>query len=637
MDNPFLIQEDNSDIRDRNLDRSYERYTIEEESLWFRGESSLRSIFNNKKINLLKILVLLLFAGMAGRLSYIQLLQGQSFLAVAEGNRIKKIPIRAPRGIIYDREKNMLVKNFPTFRLEIVPSEIEFDKIDLILDQISQIVPLQQEKIIKELKSVPSYSNIPIVIKENINHDQFLDLKILTNSLSGVEVNPIERRQYLYGESIAHLLGYLGKIGEGEKELVLSGRYLYNDYIGRSGLEKQYEEVLRGVNGYREVEVNALGQQVKFINEVKPRAGQSLILNIDIELQQKLWQELKKQSQKAGSKRAAAVAIDPNNGKILALVSLPSFDNNIFSDPERTSELQEIFTNKDQPLFFRPLQGEYPSGSTFKPLVATAALVEGIITPSTTFLSTGGIRISRWFFPDWKAGGHGLTNVTKAIAESVNTFFYYIGGGYKDFKGLGVKKITAYAKKFGLTEPTGIDFPVEADGFLPDPEWKKKVKGERWYIGDTYNLSIGQGDILVTPLQMAVAYSMILNGGKRFVPELVDGFYSETSQKLEKIKPQIKYQFDFDPQVLSTVKLGLREAVKYGSARYLNLLNVSSGGKTGTAQVGGDKKPHAWFIGFAPYDKPQILLAIIIENGGEGSTYAVPVAFEVFKWYFSER
>ncbi len=637
MTNPFIIQEDNPNIKDKQLSRWYDRFAIGEEDFWVRGQTRLRSFLKNYKINFFIVVVFAVFLVLSSRLFYLQLLQGQSFLALAEGNRVKRIPLRAPRGIIYDAKRKILVENFPVFQLELIPRDANQAEIDDILQEINSIVSLDLEEVKNKIKSTPPYSDEPILLQDNISYDDFLDLKILLHNKGGFNLSQIEVRRYPFAEQTSHLLGYLGRLGPNEKDLVRSGRYLYNDFIGRAGLEKQYENILKGENGYQEIEVNALGQQINFINEVEPKPGKSIILNIDLSLQTVLQKSLQKQLDKSEAKKAAAVAIDPFSGEILALVSLPTFDNNIFTDPLKKNELSKIFLDENQPLFFRPVQGEYPSGSTFKPIVAAAALAEKIITPRTTFLSTGGLRISRWFFPDWKAGGHGITNVTKAIAESVNTFFYYIGGGYDDFRGLGVKRITAYAKKFGLTQITGIDYPGEADGFLPSPEWKEKVKKERWYVGDTYNLSIGQGDVLVTPLQMAVAYSAIVNGGIRYQPQLVKSFLNEETQIIEEVKPQVKARVDVDEKFLATVKEGLREAVEYGSARRLSLLKVTSGGKTGTAQVGGDKKPHAWFVGFAPYDKPEILLVIIIENAGEGSTYAVPVAYDVFKWYFDDN
>ena len=339
----------------------------------------------------------------------------------------------------------------------------------------------------------------------------------------------------------------------------------------------------------------------------------------------KITEVLKSQLQKINHRKAAVVAQDPQTGEILALVSLPGFDNNIFNDPkEYAMQLNSVLQDKDQPLFNRVISGEYPSGSTIKPMMAIAALEEKIISRWTSILSLGGIKINVWYYPDWKAGGHGKTTVTKALSESVNTFFYYIGGGYKDFKGLGLEKITKYAKKFGFGKMLGVDLPGEAEGFLPSREWKKQVKNEDWYIGDTYHLSIGQGDLLVTPLQINNLTSIIANNGIFYKPKLVVG------------KAEIIKQDFINQENISIIKQGLRQAVTSGSARYLNDLPFTSAGKTGTAQVGGGKDPHAWFTVFAPYENPEIVLTILIENGGGGDKTAVPVAKEILKWYFGK-
>ena len=319
----------------------------------------------------------------------------------------------------------------------------------------------------------------------------------------------------------------------------------------------------------------------------------------------------------------------------MAAVSLPTYDNNLFSGYIDQESYTDLITDDNQPLFFRALQGEYPSGSTFKPIVALAALKEGVVTPNTTFLSNGGIRVDRWFFPDWKAGGHGITNMVKALAESVNTYFYIIGGGYNNIQGLGVDRIVDFAKKFYYTQKLGVDYPSEADGFLPSRQWKEEVKKERWYIGDTYNISIGQGDVLVTPLQVTSMFAYLANGGKLYQPhfikkiEYADGTYKD-------IEPVLLQQNLADPQHIAVVRNGLKAAVDWGSARSLNQFKpFQIAGKTGTAQANSTEEPHAWFVSFAPFDNPEIALTILIENG-ETSNNAVAVAREFYRWYINE-
>jgi penicillin-binding protein 2 len=283
-------------------------------------------------------------------------------------------------------------------------------------------------------------------------------------------------------------------------------------------------------------------------------------------------------------------------------------------------------------MFPRAVAGEYPSGSTFKPFVAYAALSEGLVDAHSSFVSTGGVRIGQWFFPDWKAGGHGVTDVRKAIAESVNTYFYIIGGGYNDFTGLGVKRIREYAEKFGFGSKMGVDLPSEAPGFLPSKDWKQEAKGERWYVGDTYNLAIGQGDVLVSPLQMATATAKVANGGKDITPRVVEEIDGEPTAP-----PSVPDIEDLDERAMQIVREGMRRTVTVGSARYLQTVPTPVAGKTGTAQTPGDKPTHAWFTGFGPYEDPNITLAVLVENGGGGSEVAVPLARDIFNWWFENN
>jgi penicillin-binding protein 2 len=292
--------------------------------------------------------------------------------------------------------------------------------------------------------------------------------------------------------------------------------------------------------------------------------------------------------------------------------------------------------NPDQPLFNRAISGEYPSGSTIKPVVAAAALQEGLITAGTSFVSSGGIRINEWFFPDWKAGGHGITDVRKAIAQSVNTFFYIIGGGYGDFTGLGPKKLKEYMEKFGLNNKTGIDLPGERVGFVPDPEWKWATKNEQWYIGDTYHVSIGQGDLLVTPLQVANYIAAVANGGTLYRPHLAKKIVDPAVQKDSDILPEVLDSNFVDPKNIQIVREGMRQTVVSGSARSLSNLPIAVAGKTGTAQWGTDKANHAWFTSFAPYENPEISVTILIEEGIEGSTVAVPIARDFYQWWATQ-
>lgn len=339
---------------------------------------------------------------------------------------------------------------------------------------------------------------------------------------------------------------------------------------------------------------------------------------------------------KAGLKRGAAVVLDPRNGEVISLVSLPTFDNNLFARGITLDEYKALADSPDQPLFSRAVSGEYPSGSTIKPIVAAAALQEKIITEFTSFLSTGGLRVGQWSFPDWKAGGHGQTNVKKAIAESVNTFFYYIGGGYDTFVGLGVDKMVSYFRKFLLGDQLGIDLPNEAKGFVPTKEWKEATKKEKWYVGDTYHIAIGQGDLIVTPLQVAAYTMAFANGGTIYQPHLVKELTRPDGTVVKTIESKTLASHLIDPANIEIVREGMRQTVTSGSARSMNALPVAVAGKTGTAQWSSKKNPHAWFTGFAPYNNPEMVITVLVEEGKEGSAIASPIAREFLAWYFGE-
>ncbi|MFA5879790.1 MAG: penicillin-binding protein 2 [Candidatus Margulisiibacteriota bacterium] len=638
MNDPFLIQEDNKQIRDKHLNNFYKTRYVGEQSGLFNENSAVRLIFKDKNILIFSSLILLFFIIIFFRVAFLQIYQGKQFIAQAEGNRIKTEVIKATRGIIYDINNEVLAKNIPSFSLNVLPSEVSDNKILVdYLQILNKITPLDTNEILEKMEKFRQFVNQPVTIVENIPYEQALQLMVQTTNMPGISVISQSSRWYTQKNILAHSLGYLGSITEKDLDLVRTGQYQLNDKLGKSGLELYYEPELKGVDGHKKIEVNAWGEELQVLSEEKSVNGQSLILYLDNKLQQIIYEELTKVLKSGKFSKAAAIAIDPRTGGIKAAVSLPSFDNNYFINSKVFStELSSIFNDELNPLFFRPVQGSYPSGSIIKPIYAAAALEENIINKNTTVLSTGGIRVNQWFFPDWKAGGHGLTNVIKAIAESVNTFFYYIGGGYESFKGLGISNLKKYALIFGLSSPTGVDFPDETEGFFPDPDWKESVKKERWYIGDTYNVSIGQGDVLVSPLQMANVYAAIVNGGTFYQPRFVKALKDEATGLINEIVPIEKNKQIISSANLDIIKQGLRSTVETGSARYLNQLPIKVAGKTGTAQVGGNNQSHAWFAGYAPYDNPEMVLIILIENGIEGSSYAVPVAYNVWQRYYAK-
>ncbi|OGZ17942.1 MAG: hypothetical protein A2Z78_01925 [Candidatus Nealsonbacteria bacterium RBG_13_36_15] len=445
-------------------------------------------------------------------------------------------------------------------------------------------------------------------------------------------------RDYIFGESFAHLIGYVGKINKEEMKSLTD--YSISDYIGKVGLEKSYESILRGNPGKKEIEKNALGeiQSKKIVSE--PKDGNSLVLWLNSDLQKKIEEELNSMIKNSGAKVGVGVAMNPKTGGILALVSLPSFDNNIFSKGVDAKALQEIFTDPSQPLFDRAISGEYATGSTIKPLIASAVLQEKLINPEKQIYDVGFIEIPHQYDPersykyfDWTT--HGWVDIRKAIAVSCNVYFYTVGGGYKDQEGLGPARIKKYLELFGWGQKTGIDLPGEKEGLIPDPAWKKREIQENWYDGNTYHLSIGQGYLRATPLQVAASFSAIANNGKLLKPKAVQRIVDSQGNTLEEIKPEIIRENFIDAKNLQIVRDGMRDAVTYGSSVILNSLPVKAAAKTGTAETGKENHYHNWVTVFAPYEDPEIVLTIMLEDVPEQMVTALPVAKEVLSWYFT--
>lgn len=636
--------------------------------------------FNFDKLFYIKIFVLLSLLVIGLRSVWLQVVRGGYYYSLAEGNRLRVEIIEPKRGIVYDRNLKPLVRNTANFVLYLIPIDLpknELDR-DIIIRRVADILdgkesnnngavtvlPTKSEQIgnLSLISDSPSFFKIknllekvkigslesyqPLFVMDNIAYDKAMILSLELNNLPGVFLSNKIRREYLFpvldeqkgtkALSLSHLLGYTGKISESELANA-SSDYSLIDYIGKSGLEYSWEKDLKGINGHKNIEVDALGRQKKIVNQVPAQDGFNLKLAIDTDLQRQVELVADTYLKKLGLNRASIIIMNPQNGEILSLVSLPSYDSNLFAKGISQDDYNNFLNDPNRPLFNRAISGEFPSGSTFKLVVSSAALQEKVINETTSFLSTGGLRVGEWFFPDWKAGGHGATNVRKALAESVNTFFYYIGGGYQDFVGLGVDRLAKYAKLFGMGVKSGIDLPNEASGFVPTADWKKATKGESWYIGDTYHFAIGQGDVLVTPLQVANFTATVANGGKLMEPHLVSALLDSNNNVISEIAPKIIREGFIDSYNNQIVREGMRQTVLAGSARSLQVLPVTSAGKTGTAQWSSKKANHAWFTGFAPYENPQVVITILVEEGKEGSTVAVPMARDILKWYFGGR
>ncbi len=618
------------------------------------GTSHIGSSLTKKKIFAILLTITLMLTILLGRLIYLQLLQGQEFYDRAEGNRQRVIPISSERGLIFDRNTIQLTQNIPNFSLVVIPQDLPRDdsELNIIISQLSEITSRQTQPIKETIEKYRHYKRDSIVVEDDIPYDIALKILIASPELPGIHIQRGSKRLYAPEgitltsttpslalnistdtNAVSHILGYVGKLSPEELDDYYKKGYLPSDSIGKTGIEKTYEHYLRGKYGKKRIEVDARGIEQAVLAKNSPYPGSHIILSIDSVMQQKLEEIIQKKLDYDGKTRGSGIVMNPQNGEILALVSLPGYDNNDFSGGINSESYTNYIENEDKPLFNRAVGGTYPSGSVIKPAIAAAALQEGIITASTAFKSTGGISVGPWFFPDWLSGGHGNTNVRKSLAWSVNTFYYYIGGGYGDFVGLGARRITDYLSQFGFSKKLGIDIPAEAEGFLPSPEWKKEVKNEPWYTGDTYNLSIGQGDFLTTPLQIAAMTATIANGGTLYKPHVVQKIIDPLTEAVTNIETEILNKNFISQNHIKTIRRGMNDCVTYGSCWDLTNLPFSSAGKTGTAQWNNNKDTHAWFTSFAPFEYPEIVVTIMVEEGGEGSLVAEPIAGEFYRWW----
>lgn len=574
------------------------------------------------------------FLLLASRVAYLNIIQGTHYQEIAERNSLRALVIPAPRGIIYDRFGKQLVYNTPSIDVTIIPADVpeEPERQEALKRLLLETFALEPSVLDEIFQKLDRQSLQPLLLKERVSQEEMLVFLSRQEALPGVNLYKTTQRRYTDSLIFSHLLGYEGKIRK--EELASHPDYLRTDSIGKQGIEKSYESALRGEHGFQRAEVDALGHIKKEFGTVQPTPGDDLILNIDADLQKKLFDSLQTLLEKKNLKRAAAIALDPQNGAVRALVSLPSFDNNLFASGISQKEYQALISDSAEPLFNRALSGEYPPGSTIKPVLAAAALAEGIIDEHTQIESRGGISVGKFFFGDWKV--HGFTDVRRAIAVSNDVFFYSVGGGYGGIPGLGMERMKKYENLFGYGSQTGIDMPGEADGLIPDPEWKQEEIGERWYIGDDYHAAIGQGFVLATPLQVVNAVAAIANGGTLYVPHVVSQVRS-TDGKVTPVPLQILRKDFIRPEILRIVREGMRATVTdaQGTAQPLQALSVAVAGKTGTAQFGGEEKTHGWFASFAPYERPELALVVLVEGQGEEGYNAVPVTQDVYQWYFS--
>ncbi len=585
--------------------------------------------------------VFFLFTLLFARSFYLQVSKGDHYHTLAEANRISIQPLVPNRGLIYDRNGKVLAQNFSAYTLEIVPSQVS--DLDATLNELASIVaisPNDRQRFSKLLKESKRFKSLPI--RTRLSDKEVARFAANRYRFPGVEINAGLLREYPYGDIASHVIGYINRINDKDLEHLEENKELDNyrgsHHIGKIGIEQSYEKHLHGITGFEEVETDVAGRSVRVIAHTPPIPGNDLILSLDINLQEVAVNAF-------GERRGALVAMDPATGEILAFVSKPGFDANLFVGGIDHDNWNLLNNSIDRPLNNRALRGLYPPGSTFKPFMALAALELNLRTPEYTLSDAGFFSLpgSNRRFRDWKVGGHGMVNLHKSLVVSCDTYYYSLAND------MGINNIHRFVGQFGLGKKTGIDIYGEVGGLLPSPEWKIRRHKQKWYTGDTISVGIGQGYNLSTPLQLAFATTIIANKGQAYRPHFVRQIQNNELGILEKIDVHPLYTLDIKPENMAIVRDALEAVTHPGgtAARAAEDAEYTFAGKTGTSQVINIKqgeryvekdvqeryRDHALFVAYAPADEPKIVLSILVENGGHGGAVAAPIARQVMDYF----
>ncbi len=612
------------------------------------------------RFSILCVVVITSFLVLGVRLWQLQIVSGDEYSVSADRNRYRLVSIDAPRGVIYDREGRLLVRNVPSFNVYIIPGNLpeEEKERNRVLSRVGELLDLPATEDVSgaeetslegilEQRTIGAYQ--PVRVAKDVDRQAALVLEEEQFDLSGVYVEAQPLRQYLQGSLLSHVIGHMGSIPENRTEAYVEQGYDPNDRVGVTGLELTQEELLRGVKGEKHIEVDAFEREVALIAIDPPQEGRNMHLTIDLDLQEVVEESLRKGMRKVDVEVGVAIVMDPRSGEILAMSSLPSYDNNLYSGGISQEDLERLMRDARLPLYNYAVGGRFPPGSTFKIVPASAVLQEGIVDRYQTFTCQGTLLLPSKLYPEdptqaqpfycWLRRGHGAMNVVQAIEQSCDVYFYKVTGGYQGFQGLGIERLTEYAALFGFGEATGIELPGDEAGLLPSDQWKRQNYGETWYTGDTYNAAIGQGFILATPLQILNATAAVANGGTLYRPTLVQHVTDVQGNVVETFRPDVIRELPVDAENLALVRQGMRNAVTQGTAWLLDVPGIAVAGKTGTSEYGepdedGERPTHALFTAFAPYQDPEIVLIVFLAGGGEGSQASVPVASEILRYYF---
>ncbi len=553
------------------------------------------------------------------RLWQLQILQGSEYRKLSEGNRLRVVKVAAPRGIIFDRNGIPLVKNAPYYSVSLNPQGGEQINMAALAELLKVNGDSLQEKI-TERRRRSLFE--PIRLKEGLSAKEVALIESRRSDFPGLSIDVDVSRGYLYGSVGAHLIGYLGRPNEFQARSPDFQDVPSDAFIGQWGVEKLYDRHLRGTPGEKVIEVDALGRELRLLREKSPVRGDDLSLAMDIKVQMEAEESF-------GGKTGALVALKPGTGEILAFVSKPSFDPNLFARGIKYTQWEELNRNGKLPLLNRALQSQYPPGSTFKIVTAIAAMEEGAVDTSTKVTCNGGIAYGKWHFGCWRKTGHGTVSMHRALVESCDVYFYEAG------KRLGIDKLAAYARELGLGRGTGVEVVKERQGLIPDTRWKQEKRNQPWYLGETFNASIGQGYVSATPFQMAQLTSIVANGGNIYRPSIL---------RLGN-DPEPAGKTNIKQETFETVKKALFGVVNEngGTGWAAKSAMASISGKTGTAQVVGIRRDskylsemhrdHAWFVAFAPHEAPEIALSVMVEHGGHGGSAAAPIARRAIEAY----
>src|SRR3954470_11705479 len=594
------------------------------------------------RVGVAAIAVVAAFGLLAARFVFLQLVQHEAYSAKAEDNRISIVPVAPNRGLVLDRNGVVIARNYSGYELEIKLRKVR--NLDATIDEVAELIdvtPRDRSRFRKLLAETGKPEGLPI--RSRLNDEEVARFAANRFRFEGVDIKPRLFRQYPYGDTASHLIGYMGRINQQDQEQLeeagVDANYRGTDYIGKSGLEASYQEDLHGVTGFEQIEVDAAGRGIRTLSRTPAKPGNNVALTIDLKLQQVAENAF-------GERRGALVALEPATGGVLAFVSKPGYDPNLFVDGIDPQCWSELNNSPDKPLVNRAINGVYPPGSTFKPFMAMTALELGKRTPRSAIQDHGYFEFGGRRFRDSKPGGHGTVDLMKSIVVSSDTYYYQLAND------LGIDAIAGFMKNFGFGSRTGVDLQGEATGVLPSPEWKlkrfKDPRNQKWFPGETISIGIGQGYNAYTPIQLAVATATLINGGVMYKPRLVSYIDNVREGTRQTFEPEVIHDVRLKPEHVEFIKRAMQGVNKEGTGRWAFAgAPYTSGGKTGTAQVIAMKqnekydeskvaerlRDHSWFIAFAPVENPKIAMAVIVENGGFGARAAAPIARTVLDYF----